>query len=111
MEKLLQKLKNTGLILFVLSLLSLTWLFLDYMALKDIWVETGAEYSYRWMMIIISGGILILVHIWIFATVYYIFRIKMKFKQEQKAIKKQIEQKEKLISSSETSDLETENKK
>ncbi len=111
MEKLLQKLKNAGLILFVLSLLSLTWLFLDYMALKDIWVETGSEYSYRWMMIIVSGVILVLVHIWIFATVYYIFRIKMKYKQEQKTIKKQIGQKQQLISSPERHGSETENKK
>ncbi len=95
MEKLLNKLKNTGIILFVLSLLSLTWLFLDYMILKDIVKNTGAEYySYPWIMIIISGVILVFVHIWIFATVYYIFRVKIKYKKEQKAQKKQAELKE-----------------
>ncbi|GEM_PF-1283994 len=107
MEKLIQKLKNTGTILFVLSLLSVTWLFLDYMALKDIWAETGAQYSYRWLMIIISGAILILLHIWIFATVYYIFRVKMKFKQEQKALQKKKEQNNKMLTENTNTDSDS----
>lgn len=88
MEKLIHKLKNTGLITFIIGILSLTWLFLDYLALKDVWVETGSEFSYRWIMIIVSGIILILFHLFVFLTLYYIFRLKIKYKSEQKALKK-----------------------
>jgi len=88
MEKLIHKLKNTGLITFIIGILSLTWLFLDYLALKDVWVETGAEFSYRWIMIIVSGIILILFHLFVFLTLYYIFRLKIKYKSEQKALQK-----------------------
>ncbi len=92
MEKLVKKIKNISLTLFILNILSLTWLFIDYLALKKIWLQTNQQFGFEWLMVILSAIPIALMIITIFYLFFHALRLNIKFKserkKEEKALKK-----------------------
>ncbi len=84
MEKILQKIKNLSLITLVIAILSLTWLFLDYLALRKIWVQSPTGFNFEWLMVSISAIPFLLLDLLIFIILFYLFRLNRKFKFEKK---------------------------
>ncbi len=99
MEKLVKKIKNISLTLFILNLLSLTWLFIDYLALKKIWVSTNAQFNFEWLMVILSAIPLALTVITIFYLFYYSLRLSHRFKADKKKEEKALAEESKQIES------------
>ena len=88
MEKLIQKLRTNLLITFILGLLSVTWIIIDYFVLDTIINEGLSKFSLEWILVIISGIAFIAFHISVFVTIYYSLRLLRKIKSEnKKAIK------------------------
>jgi NADH:ubiquinone oxidoreductase subunit 5 (subunit L)/multisubunit Na+/H+ antiporter MnhA subunit len=84
MEKLINKLKNNSVISLIVGILALTWIILDYFAVKDIVAEYQIKFGLDLMLLWISGAALLLFIIFVFITLYYSFRVIMKYKSEQK---------------------------
>jgi uncharacterized BrkB/YihY/UPF0761 family membrane protein len=84
MEKLIRKIKNLGIFLFVVNILSLTWFFIDYLALKKIWAETNQSHDFEWLMVILSSIPFALLIIIAFIFLFYVLRLNMKYKSEKK---------------------------
>ncbi|MCZ7604016.1 MAG: hypothetical protein QY331_06480 [Melioribacteraceae bacterium] len=96
MESLTQKLKNSLNFTLVLGFLSLTWLIIDYFVIETILAEGLGKFSLEWILLVASGIAFIVFHISVFITIYYGYRVTMKFKSEMKKsgnnITKQLEQ-------------------
>ncbi len=86
MDELIKKLRTNSVILLVLGILSFTWLFLDYLALKEIRVESLGDKNFEWIIVLISAIPFFLFHLFVFITIFYIFRLKGKFRSFQKKI-------------------------
>ncbi len=84
MEKLVKKIKNISWLLFILNLLTLTWLFIDYLALQKIWADTNQQFGFEWLMVKLSIIPLILLSVTVFYLFYYGLRINIKFKRDKK---------------------------
>ncbi len=89
MEKLIKKVKTVSILLFILSVLTIAWLFIDYLALKKIWLTTGAAFNFEWLMLIFSAVPFILLVIFSIALVFLTFRLRSKIKSELKEAARQ----------------------
>jgi len=107
MEEQLKKLKTRAAITFILSLLALTWQFLNYMSVKDHLKETLLESDSSTFMVYLSYIVFILLFISILVLTFSVFRVNMKYKsekkKEQKTKEKELKQLEKDSKSSEES--------
>ena len=90
MEKLIKKAKSLSTITLIFAIFSLTWIFLDYLALRKIWEQNPDIFQFEWLMVTFSGVPLVILIFLVFFLVFYIFRINMKYKSELKKEKKLI---------------------
>ncbi|GEM_PF-7112498 len=82
MEKLIAKISGLNLVLFLLSIISLTWLIIDVFILKAIYDETSFSLNVNWMLLVIS---LIPFLITFLLNIYlsiFLYRLKRKYKKE-----------------------------
>ena len=84
MEKLSRKLKQSSIITLILGILSLTWLVLDYLALKEIWLKKAEAHNFEWIIVGTSALPLAAFYISVFFTLYLTFRFRMKYNSEKK---------------------------
>lgn len=84
MEKLIQKLKTSSVITLILGILSATWIFLDYLALKEIWLDGNASHNFEWIIVMASAVPFVAFHISAFFTIFYSFRFRAKYRAEKK---------------------------
>jgi hypothetical protein len=88
MDELIKKLKSKSIVLLILSLLALTWQFLNYLTLKNF--IGFYELKNSEIIIIYSGYFFFLVlFIAIISIVFTIFRVSMKYKSEKKKLEKE----------------------
>jgi predicted membrane protein len=96
MEKFEQKLKTSSVITLILGILSATWLFLDYLALKEIWLDKTASHNFEWIIVMASAIPFVAFHISAFFTIFYSFRFRGKYRSEKrKQQKNQLTEEEK----------------
>jgi len=85
MEKLFNKIRNFSILISILAILSLTWFFIDYMALKKIWLSSNVNFSFEWLMVILSaipfGLLIIAIFIFLFIVFRTVRKIKLEFKK------------------------------
>jgi len=84
MEEQLKKLKTRAVITFILSLLALTWQFLNYMSVKDYLKKTIAETDSSTLMVYLSYIVFLLLFLSIIVLTFSVFRVNMKYKSEKK---------------------------
>ncbi len=88
-ERLTKKVRTTGTILLILTILSLTWFFIDYLALKKIWLTANSGDGFEWLMVILSAVPFGLMIIFSFAFVFFVFRLSRKIKAETNKLEKE----------------------
>jgi len=86
MDDLIKKLRTNSIIVLVLAILSFTWIFLDYLALKEIRAQTVVDNNFEWIIVMISAVPFFLLILFTFIQIFYIFRLKGKFKTFQKKL-------------------------
>lgn len=86
MDELIKKLRANSIIVLVLGILSFTWIFLDYLALKEIQASVVVDNNFEWVIVAISVIPFFLLHLFVFVQLFYIFRLKGKFKSFQKKL-------------------------
>ena len=84
MEKILDRLKTISIIAFILALLSLTWLIIDYLVLKNIFGSIIDAHNLEGTLLLISGIATLLFTIVVLILLYYVLRVIMKYKSEKK---------------------------
>lgn len=84
MEKLIRKLKSSANSTLILGLLSITWLIIDYFVIETILVENLEKFSLEWILLVASAIAFAAFHISVFVTIFYAYRVYMKFKSESK---------------------------
>ena len=89
LEKLLGKLKSSANFTLILGLLSITWLIIDYFVIETILVENLEKFSLEWILIIASALAFISFHTSAFITIYYSYRVVMKFRSVKKKVSKE----------------------
>ncbi len=94
MESLIKKTKSLSIITLIFAVLSLTWLFLDYLALRKIWEQNPDAFQFEWLMVLVSAAPFVILILLVFALIFYIFRINMRYKSEKKREQKLIAQQE-----------------
>ena len=83
-EKLISKLKTNAVISLILGLLALTWVILDYFIIYDLIVEYKIKLSIYILLLALSGAVFIFFVVFVFVTIYYIFRTSIKYHSEKK---------------------------
>ena len=86
MEELIRKLKSSANLTLVLGFLSITWLIIDYFVVETILTEGLTKFSLEWILLIASAIAFIAFHISAFGTIFYSYRVFMKFKSEKKKL-------------------------
>ncbi|MEE9430919.1 MAG: hypothetical protein V3V16_07770 [Melioribacteraceae bacterium] len=113
MEEQLKKLKTRAVITFILSLLALTWQFLNYMSVKEHLQKTILESDSSTFMVYLSYIVFILLFISIVILTFTVFRVNMKYKsdkkKEAKTKEKELMELEKEAKNSDKPALPTEN--
>jgi hypothetical protein len=82
MDKLISKIVGLNLVLFLLSIISLTWLIIDIFILKTIYDETSFSLNVNWLLLVIS---LIPFLITFLLNIYisiFLYQLKRKHKKE-----------------------------
>ena len=109
MEEQLKKLKTRAVITFILSLLALTWQFLNYMSVKEHLQKTLLESDSSTFMVYLSYIVFLLLFISIIVLTFSVFRVNMKYKSEKKKELKQqqkeLKEHEKDVKASDNPDL------
>ncbi len=112
MEEQLKKLKTRAVITFILSLLALTWQFLNYMSVKDHLQKTISETDSSTLMVYLSYIVFILLFRSIIVLTFSVFRVSMKYssekKKEAKIKEKELKEIEKEAKNSDKPTLPTE---
>ena len=84
MEKLVKKNKSRAIMVLILSLLALTWQFINYMVVTSILKEYTEVGSFEVYMLYASYIIFILLFISILLLIYSVFRVSMRYSSIQK---------------------------
>ena len=84
MEEQLKKLKTRSIITFILSLLALTWQFLNYLSIKDYLIKDLLESNSSTLMVYLSYVFFIVLFFSIILLTFTSFRVSMKYKSEKK---------------------------
>ena len=113
MEEQLKKLRTRAIITFILSLLALTWQFLNYLSIKDYLIKDLLESNSSTLMVYLSYVFFIVLFFSIILLTFTSFRVSMKYKSEKKkemkaAEKAQKETEEKLLNSENTTNIPNE---
>ena len=82
MEKIIKKLKTSATTTLILGLLSISWIAIDYLALKSIWQNEKVNLSFEWIIVLVSAVPIIIFHFSFFITLYYLFRFIRKYRHE-----------------------------
>ncbi len=93
MEKLIKKIRSLTMTLFILALISIIWLVIDYYVLKSF----NSQYNYNfedfnWIIFMASFIPIILTIIVIFLLAPYVWRLKSKYKSQLKKLEKETKQ-------------------
>ncbi len=94
MEKLLRKLKSNTTVTFILWILSIVWIIIDYFVINKIITENNIEFGFDVVLLIASGVIFLLLHFWVFLGFWLVMRVQYKYKSELKKKAKEEEIKE-----------------
>jgi NADH:ubiquinone oxidoreductase subunit 5 (subunit L)/multisubunit Na+/H+ antiporter MnhA subunit len=113
MEEQLKKLRTRAIITFILSLLALTWQFLNYLSIKDYLIKDLLESNSSTLMVYLSYIFFIVLFLSIILLTFTSFRVSMKYKSEKRkeikaAEKAQKELDKKLLESNNTTNLSDE---
>lgn len=84
MEKLIKKNKSRAVVVLILSLLALTWQFINYMVVTSILKEYTEIGTFEVYMLYSSYIIFILQFISILILIYSVFRVSMRYSSLQK---------------------------
>jgi len=84
LENLISKLKTNAVISLILGLLSLTWIILDYFIIKDLITQYEIKLSIYILLLALSGIAFFVFILFVFITIYYIFRSSIKYNSDQK---------------------------
>jgi uncharacterized membrane protein len=88
MEKLIKKIRSLTMTLFILSLISLIWLVVDFFILKSFNTQYNYNFEdFNWIMFIASFIPIILTIIVIFFLSPFVWRLKSKYNSELKKMK------------------------
>lgn len=89
MEKLIQKVRSLTLTLIILSVLSLTWLAVDYFVLRDIYEQNNYTLDVNWILLIISAVPVLLMIIISFFLALFVWRLRSKYRSTLKKLEKE----------------------
>lgn len=93
MEKLIKKIRSLTMTLFILGLISVVWLVVDYYILRSFNTQYNYNFEdFNWIMFIGSFIPILLTIIVIFLLAPYVWRLKSKYNSELKKIKKECEE-------------------
>ncbi len=93
MEKLIKKIRSMTMTLFILSLISIVWLVVDYYILRSFNTQYNYNFEdFNWIMFIGSFIPILLTIIVIFLLAPYVWRLKSKYNSELKKLKKECEE-------------------
>ncbi len=93
MEKLIKKIRSLTMTLFILSLISIVWLVVDYYILRSFNTQYNYNFEdFNWIMFIGSFIPILLTIIVIFLLAPYVWRLKSKYNSELKKIRKECEE-------------------
>ena len=93
MEKLIKKIRSLTMTLFILALISIVWLIVDYYILRSFNTQYNYNFEdFNWIMFIGSFIPILLTIIVIFLLSPYVWRLKSKYNSELKKIKKECEE-------------------
>ncbi len=93
MEKLIKKIRSLTMTLFILSLISIVWLVVDYYILRSFNTQYNYNFEdFNWIMFIGSFIPILLTIIVIFLLAPYVWRLKSKYNSELKKISKECEE-------------------
>jgi len=84
----LKKLKNKSVIVIILSLLALTWQFLNYLAIKE-YVPFEQFGTFEILIIYSSYIFFLILLLALFSLTYTSFRVIMKYNAEKKKLEKE----------------------
>jgi TRAP-type C4-dicarboxylate transport system permease small subunit len=88
MEKLIKKIRSLTMTLFILSLISLIWLAVDFFILKSFNTQYNYNFQdFNWIMFIGSFIPILLTIILIFFLSPFVWRLKSKYNSELKKMK------------------------
>ncbi len=90
MEKLIKKIRSLTMTLFILSLISLIWLVVDFFILKTFYTQYNYNFNdFNWIMFIGSFIPIILTIIVLFIVSPYVWRLKSKYNSELKKLREE----------------------
>ncbi len=93
MEKLIKKIRSLTMTLFILGLISIVWLVVDYYILRSFNTQYNYNFEdFNWIMFIGSFIPILLTIIVIFLLAPYVWRLKSKYNSELKKIRKECEE-------------------
>ncbi len=93
MEKLIKKIRSLTMTLFILALISIVWLVVDYYILRSFNTQYNYNFEdFNWIMFIGSFIPILLTIIVIFLLAPYVWRLKSKYNSELKKIRKECEE-------------------
>ena len=87
MDEQLKKLKTKATVILVLSLLSLTWQFLNYLTIKK-YIPFDEFWNIEFVMIIVGYIFFLILFIGIVSLVFTSFRVSIKYNSEKKKSEK-----------------------
>jgi flagellar biosynthesis/type III secretory pathway M-ring protein FliF/YscJ len=89
MEKLIQKVRSFTFTLIILSVLSLTWIAVDYFVLRSIFEENNLTLDLNWILVLISAVPVLLLIIVVFMMAPFVWRLRSKYRSTLKKYEKE----------------------
>jgi len=86
MEKLYNSFKISSIITFILIILSITWLILDYYVLKDVLADEALFSTWELLILKISLAVFVILIFSMMITLFFSFRMGLKSKTLNKKI-------------------------
>jgi hypothetical protein len=84
LEKLLGHIKTSSITTLILGIFALTWVVLDYFILKDVFASTTENQNVDKLLLIVSGVIFSIFLIATLINLYYVFRLLLKLRSDQR---------------------------